>query len=672
MPLNAPSEEIIHGVTVTDSYRWLENRDLPETEAWIRAQQKRCDAYFAECPDMAEMERRVREYLDVEVVDQPVHVGDFYFYRKRLKGQEQGSIYVKEEKSDTERLLVDPSKDGCFSSVGIYRVSPDGFHLAYEIKRGGEDRKEIRIVDIRREVILQDHIPPGYGRGLAFGANGYFYSHEMKHAAEEHTVCYHALGSRGADKVVFRTPRTPGSRLILKGNAYRLGAFLLRMQGTEVASDLSIAGIEETPVWTEVFRGKRRPYSAILCHDQILAIVETGSKSSRLVELSTEGAELRTVVPAKELSIMQLAITRDRIFVSYLQHGVTTIDAWLLTGQCVGQVSLPSDGTIRVLPSHGQNVDTFFYTFESFNHPTTIYEFCVTTGTSTIWHQRAADNRLATCHMQVTNVPSRDGVLVPLTLVSLDREDRLHRRPVIMTGYGGFGVAMTPQFSVLAAVMMKLGAIFAIPQIRGGGGNGVAWHEAGRARNRQTAFDDFISAAEWLCRQNITRPDQLAIFGGSNSGLLVGVAMTQRPDLFGAVLCIAPLLDMLRYEAFDQAAKWRCEYGTVEDREDFEALHAYSPYHHVLQDINYPAVVFVSGDKDDRCNPAHVRKMAALLQERSAQRQTVLVDYSEERGHSPVLPLSIRIQALARRIAFLCRELHLPFPKGDSGETSHS
>jgi prolyl oligopeptidase len=190
---------------------------------------------------------------------------------------------------------------------------------------------------------------------------------------------------------------------------------------------------------------------------------------------------------------------------------------------------------------------------------------------------------------------------------------------------------------------------------------GSEWHEAARARSRQIAFDDFLSAAEWLRSERVTNPSKLAIFGGSNSGLLVAAAMTQRPALFRAVLCVAPLLDMVRYERFDQARKWNQEYGTVDDPEDFRGLYGYSPYHHVEPDQDYPATLFVSGDKDDRCNPAHVRKMVARLQNRSAQKCPVLVDYSPERGHSPVLPLSIRIDALTRRIAFLCRELGIPY-----------
>jgi prolyl oligopeptidase len=224
-------------------------------------------------------------------------------------------------------------------------------------------------------------------------------------------------------------------------------------------------------------------------------------------------------------------------------------------------------------------------------------------------------------------------------------------------------------FSVLVALLLDCGAHFALPHIRGGGEFGNGWHNAGRRRNRQTSFDDFFAAAEWLCREGITSPSQLAIFGGSNSGLLVGVAMTQRPELFRAVLCIAPLLDMVRYEYFDQALKWREEYGSCENEEDFLALYAYSPYHRISANGEYPAVLFVAGDKDDRCTPAHVRKMAARLLGSTSQNGPVLVDYSIERGHSPVLPLSVRIEALARRVVFLCRELNLPFLRGDRHET---
>ena len=230
---------------------------------------------------------------------------------------------------------------------------------------------------------------------------------------------------------------------------------------------------------------------------------------------------------------------------------------------------------------------------------------------------------------------------------------------------------MTPRFSILVAILVDLGAIFALPEIRGGSEFGAAWYEAARGRRRQVAIDDFLAAAEWLCKRGLSSPQKLAIFGGSNSGLLVGAAMTQRPDLFRAILCLAPLLDMVRYEQLDPLRNWQHEYGTAEDPEDFLALRAYSPYHNVREDVAYPSALFVSGDQDERCNPAHARKMAARLQGARMQTNPILLDYSRERGHSPTLPLSVRVESLTRRIAFLCKELGIEVPSEVPDEPAH-
>ncbi|MGB7438922.1 MAG: prolyl oligopeptidase family serine peptidase, partial [Candidatus Acidiferrum sp.] len=231
--------------------------------------------------------------------------------------------------------------------------------------------------------------------------------------------------------------------------------------------------------------------------------------------------------------------------------------------------------------------------------------------------------------------------------------------PTIMTSYGGYGVSMTPQFSVFVAFLMELGCLFALPNIRGGSEFGVEWHKAAKRRSRQTAYDDFLSAAESLLETGRTSPGKLAIFGGSNSGLLVGAALTQRPDLFGAVVCMVPMLDMLRYHLFDNARVWKEEFGTADDPDDFEALAKYSPYHQVRQGTAYPATMIVSGDLDGNCNPLHARKMTARLQVANVSDHPIFLDYSKFRGHSPVLPLRERIEALTDRMAFLCDQLRL-------------
>jgi prolyl oligopeptidase len=671
MPLNAaphlpPVEEVLHGVVVRDRYRWLEDRSLPETEHWIREQQRRCHEYFDKCLDLDALHLRVQAYLDVEVVDQPVKIAGLYFYRRRDKGQEQPCLYVRDIDTGNEQLLVDSSADGKFTSVGIHQISADGSLLAYEVKRGGGDSKEIHVLDVRSGSIYPDHLPLGYGRGFAFTADldGFFYSHETPEAAAQHTIRLHRFGHSGEDAVVFRVPRMAGSRLLLTANAARLGAVWLSPQGSGMIVDFSITALTAPTQWIQLFSEKRLPYNPILWRDRIVVLTETASRSSKLIELDLTGQEIRTLIPERKVPIRQLAITRDRIYASYLDHGVSTIHSWDDNGRDLGAILLPAGGTVQLLPHSSQASDSVFYTYESFGSPLSIFEYAPEWGDSRLWHQRGGSAIADRCHVRDAAFASKDGTRIPITLVSLDGTPSPRPSPVIMTGYGGYGVTMTPQFSVLVAIMMELGVTFALPQIRGGGEFGKAWHDAGRGRSRQQAFDDFIGAAEWLCREGVTTPRQLAIFGGSNSGLLVGVAMTQRPDLFAAVLCMAPLLDMVRYEYFDQAVKWRHEYGTADDPEDFRTLYAYSPYHHVKEGVDYPPTLLVSGDKDDRCNPAHVRKMAALLQEREPQKAPILVDYSEERGHSPVLPLSVRVPALARRIAFFCKELNIALPVG--------
>jgi prolyl oligopeptidase len=666
----APVDEVIHGVVVHDPYRWLEDRNLPETEEWIAEQQKRCQQYFAECGNLDVLRSRVREYLDVEVVDQPARVAGRNFYRKRNRGQEQASIYVQDIATGQERLLVDPSEQGQYVSAGIHRISEDGSLLAYEIKHGGEDRKAIHIVDVETGFVLTDRLETGYARGFAFSADkaGFYYCHEISTASEDHTIRLHRIQEPGADQMVFRVPRTRGSRLVLTADDVHLGAVWIHQGSSELLADFFITQRDEPSSWKHVFADRTLPYSPILKYGRIFALSHDDAPNGKLVELNDDGCEIGTIIPEQDGTIRQLFIAGERVFVSYLRHMIPSLQCWTLSGNALGQIDIPIDGTIQLLANQGAPENSLFYTYESFAEPLAIFEYLPETGKSLPWHRRPLPVTFTSCHMRRVSVPSKDGTQIPMVLIARHRNEEGLESPVIMTGYGGFGVSMTPQFSVLASVMMEFGVTFALPQIRGGGEFGKEWHDAARGRNRQVAFDDFIAAAEWLCAKGETAPEKLAIFGGSNSGLLVAAAMTQHPERFRAVLCIAPILDMVRYEQFDQAIKWRREYGAVENAEDFNVLYSYSPYHRIEDFVGYPATLFVSGDKDDRCNPAHVRKMAERLQQRDAQTNPVLVDYSFERGHSPVLPLSVRTDALVRRIAFLCRELNILSVVGDFHE----
>jgi prolyl oligopeptidase len=661
-----PVTEVLHGVRITDQFRWLEDRTSEATSAWIAAQKLRHDSYFAEMPGLEVLRARVSGYLNVDVLDQPGKVAGRFFYRRRRKDQEQGCICVQDTLDGQERVLVDPSALGPFASVGIHRISRDSALLAYQLKHGGSDAMEIHFVLTETGQQLPDSLPLGYARGLLFTSDGsgFFYCHEDLSRKEDHTIQLHEFGQKSNDSVLFRRGRTACSRLVLTGDDFRLGAIYRHEMDDELRTDLYCATPDLGSEWHLVFMNRAFPYEPFLHQGHFFVFTQEHAPNGKLIELSSDGTEMRTVVPEWVSRIDQYVCTDQAVYVRYLLERKSSVRAYALDGRWAETVPFPVDGTIQILPRLTSNPDSLFYSYESFHDPLAIYEYQPQRKASTLLARSGSPSSRNAFGVEEHWFLSYDGAKIPMFLVRRSDLDPTVPHPMVMTGYGGFGVSMTPKFSVLVTLLVELGAVFALPCIRGGSELGKEWHEAARRTKRQVAISDFIAAAEWLSHWHSSSPSQIGIFGGSNSGLLVAAAMTQRPDLFRAVLSIAPLLDMVRYELFDNARKWIEEYGTVEDREDFAALHGYSPYHHVAEEVDYPATLFVAGDGDDRCNPAHVRKMAARLQERSAQRQPILVDYSAERGHSPALPLSVRTDALTRRIAFLCKELSIPLRAG--------
>lgn len=668
MPLSTLShpaiEDTLHGVCVSDPYRWLENRNLPETEQWIEDQQQTCEAYFEGCTELDLLRHRVRDFLNTEIIDQPARVGDHYFYRRRKRDQDQACIYLRDGDTNEERLLVDPSGQGPFASVGIYRISDDASLLVYQLRHGGSDAVELRVLDVRSGRIFPDSIASGHPRGFSFAADnsGFYYCHEPASGSGDLLIEFHSFSDPSIDTPVFTRPRSQGSRLVLITDRIQIGAVWIHEHNDEAVCDFYIAPRMFEGHWRIVFENKRLPHSPVLHDGRVFALSYEDAPNGKLIEFTLDGNRVQTILPEGDARPGQIVAVGRRFFVSLAEKGFSSIRSWTLEGDYVEEVPTPLTGTIQLLPCVSSLGESLFYTHQSFVQPLQIYEYATESARTSLFSRRNASLGQRDVQVREASFKGTDGTDIPVTLIGQQEAPSQRARPVIMTSYGGFGASMTPQFSVLVTIMMELGATFAIPHIRGGGEFGQPWHDAARTINRQTAIDDFIAAGKWLCAEGTTTSAQLCIFGGSNSGLLVAAAMTQRPSLFGAVLCIAPLLDMVRYERFDRAAAWRSEYGSVDNPEQFLALLSYSPYHRVQPDVNYPATLFVSGDRDDRCNPAHVRKMAARLQNRAAQRNPILVDYSPQRGHSPALPLAIRVEALARRIAFLCRGLGIDIP----------
>lgn len=660
-----PVEDRLHGVVVQDPYRWLEDRTLPETEEWIREQRRRTDAYFAECHDLTAIRQRVRKYCDIEMIDHPAKIGDRYFYRLRAPGEEQGRIYVRDGVAGVKRLLVDPSAEGPFVSVGIYRISADGGILAYERKEGGEDKSSIRMVDVRTGATLPSAIEKGYARGFGFSPEnrGFFYCHACTNE-DQHTVRFHAFDDSPAEHVVFRVERSRRSRLTLLADSAHLGVARIHEVGGELVQDLWISERRDPTIWHRVLIAVSMPCSLILSNGRVFALRYDRASDAEVAELTLDGNAIRTIIREEGSTTRQVMIAGSTVYIHACKNSRPVLRSSLLSGRHLPDISLPENGTIELLPNFGDG-SSLFLSYESFACPQTIFEYVPDSGALFSWTKRSLGNESSSVTVRHTSYRSFDGTEIPVLFAGHRLGKTGSPSPVIMTSDGGFGVSLAPRFSILVSLLLECGAVFVVPFVRGSGALGEAWHDAGRRRKKQNSFDDFIAAAEWLCTEGITTAQQIAIFGASNAGLLAGVALTRRPDLFTAVVCIAPLLDMVRYEHFDQAENWKEEYGTCDDEQDFRALYAYSPYHHVSASTQYPSILFIAGDKDDRCNPAHVRKMAAHLLRDAAPNASVLVDYSTERGHVPAMPVSAKIEALGRRVAFLCRELKLPLPKGE-------
>jgi prolyl oligopeptidase len=669
-PPHSPIEvvtDFLHGVPVADPYRWLEDQDSTRTRAWIAEQTRYARSYLDAIPGRELIRTRIREFLAVETYDSLQKTGNRYFFRKRLPDQEQPCIYMREGAEGEDQLLIDPLERGTgqYTALKPLRVSPDGRLLLYEVKEGGERTGIFELLEVETRKRLPDFLPRGYLRGFAFAPDGksFYYVHEAVEANRPfYRAAYlHVLGTPASeDQEIFFAGEGQKIRLALFSDSKRLVLLLYRFL-EKTLTDIYLRSFEGTAIPEPIFCGIDYSLGLRLVGDRIFAITDRDAPNRRIVEIRLREDRQHKwidIVPETDTPIGSWIVAGDRIFVSYMKRMTQQVRVFDLSGKVLGELPIRSDETLRMVPGSPDSDELLLET-ESFTAPIEIFRHSAKTNERALWAKKSVPfDSTDYSHSQVWFMP-KDGTRIPMYLVG--RRDVLDRtsNPTIITSYGGYGVSMTPQFSVFVAFLMERGCLFALPNIRGGSEFGVAWHEAAKRRNRQTAYDDFLSAAKWLITTGRTGHDKLAIFGGSNSGLLVGAALTQRPDLFRAVVCMVPMLDMLRYHLFDNAHVWKEEFGSVDDRDDFAALAKYSPYHQVREGTAYPATMIVAGDADRNCNPLHARKMTARLQAANVSEHPVFLDYSKFRGHSPVLPLSVRIEALTDRMAFLCTQLQL-------------
>jgi prolyl oligopeptidase len=659
-----PVTEMYHGMEVTDSYRWLEDQNSERTRQWIDKQTRYARAYLDSIPGRERIRKRMVQLLTVDVIGTPIKIRNRFFFLKRGAHADYAVIYMREGEKGEDKSLVDPTSPGFGhgTSVHVAAISSDAKLLAYGVKQGGEDSERIGVLDVDRRTKLEDRLPHGLLHGLVFAVDSksYFYVHEVTGAPRRNAVYQHTIGTDSRrDREVFFAGNDPNINFGLwKLGDHHLGYWITRF-GVTVANDLYVKDLLTDAPPSLVAEGMESPFLPQVLEGRVFALTNWQAPNARIVAFdlnSTDKGNWLEIVPESALPIKGFAVAGGRLFVSYVENISTRTDIYDSSGQKIGTIPYPACGSGKVF-SDSSDSDEVFYEFASFAHPPTTFRYRIQTQEQKVWAQKNLP--LDTSSINVTQVwyQSKDGTNVPLFLVGKKGIHQTRSNPTILTGYGGFGTSLTPPFKSYLGLLIEKGCFLAVANLRGGSELGKEWHLAGKRHNRQNAFDDFIAAAEWLIHNEYTTPQRLAIIGGSNGGLLVGAVLTQRPDLFRAVVCIGPLLDMLRYHRFDSARLWVDEYGSPDNPEDFAYLSRYSPYHHVREGAEYPAVLFISGDADTRCNALHVRKMTARLQGANVSSKPILMEYRPLRGHLPGLPLFERIEAMTDRVAFICEQL---------------
>jgi len=655
--------DTLHGVVIEDPYRWLESKDAPETRAWLQRQIAFTDSALATIPGRDRLHARLEQLLKVDAQEAPTERAGRYFFWKRGAGQDQRVLCMRRGPTGPDEVLVDGNTLSAdrTTSVSFVDITTDGTLAAIGTRQGGEDEQSVSFLDVDTHQELKDRLPRARYFAIAIEPDrrGVYYS---KYTKEGSRVLYHAMGSDPAqDRLLFGEGRGPEQ--IVDASLSEDGKWLLLTVYHGSSGD-------QTELWVEnlATHGPLVPIvndvqaffsSPVFAGNRIYVRTNWNASNGKIVRVDLTHparASWKEVVPAGPYAIDDFAVAGGKLFVNYLENVVSKVRIFDPNGKPAGEVTLSAIGTASVLKGRWGSNEAFFG-FESFLIPPTIYRVDVPTGVATEWWHAPVPLKSDEFEVKQVWYASKDLTKIPMFLVYRKGLSLDGRNPAYLTGYGGFTVNITPRFSATCAAWVEHGGVYAVPNLRGGSEFGEAWHRAGMLEKKQNVFDDFIAASEWLVRNRYTRPERLAIEGGSNGGLLVGAAFTQRPNLYQAVICAVPLLDMLRYQNFLVARFWVPEYGSSEDPKQFDFLRAYSPYQHVRAGTDYPAVMFVSGDSDTRVDPLHARKMAALLQASTGGDRPILLHYDTKSGHAGGKPVSKQIDDGTDELLFLFKQL---------------
>jgi prolyl oligopeptidase len=682
--------DVYHGVKVADPYRWLEAdvRQSKEVADWVIAQNKVTFAYLRSIPERKAIKERLMELWNYEKVSPPFRAGPRYVFSKNTGLQNHSVWYSRETLKAPSKVLLDPnqwSKDGTVALAGL-SFTHDGKYLAYGLSEAGSDWTRWQVLHVADAKVLSDEV-----RWIKFGAvswtrddQGFFYSRFPEPKPGEkyqglplhQKLYYHQLGTPQAEDVlVYERPDHPTWEIT--GEVSDDGRYLVITVGDGTTSQ------KARIVYRDLGRRYAMPVTLIddfnavndfITNDGPVFYFRTDRDAPRgrviAIDIGKpDPAQWKEIIPQSEATLQDVRYVGNLLICRYLKDAHTQVKTYRLDGRFVRELKLPGIGTATGFRGRPEDTETFYF-YTSFNDPGAIYRYDLLTGKSELFYRPKLKFNPDDYHVTQVFYPSKDGTRVPMFLCWKKRSpgpagDKLPlngEHPVLLYGYGGFNISITPAFRVSALAWMEMGGIYAVANIRGGGEYGQEWHHAATKENRPKAYEDFIAAAEWLIKEGYTRPQRLAIQGASNGGLLVGAVECKRPDLFGACLPAVGVMDMLRFQKFTAGRFWVDDYGSSDDPKTFKVLLSYSPYHNLKPGTRYPATLVTTADHDDRVVPSHSFKFIAKLQACQAGPAPVLIRIETRAGHGAGRPTWMALDEAADQLAFLVRNLKVQVP----------
>ena len=669
------------GTPVADPYRWLEDDNAAETRAWVEAQNKVTSAFLERLPLRGALRDRITKLWDFEKVSAPFTRGGRYFRFHNTGLQNQAVLFVSRSARERGTVLLDPNTLSADGTVALTGLAPteDGRRLAYAVSAAGSDWQtwKVREVETGRDLPDEVHWSKASGASWLKDGSGFFYSRfdapkegdALTGVNQNHQVWFHRLGTpQSEDELIFRRPDQPewylGAAVTDDGRWLVISAG----KGTNPESALFLKDLTRPGAPVEPFLDRMDAHYGVVDTegDRFFVLTTQGAPRRRLVAIrkgETDPSRWTELIPeAPDRAVLESVSLVGQTFVAtWMRDAHSAVTFHDLKGKKTGDLALPALGTVEGFGGRREDRETF-YTFTSFTYPGSVFRLDLKSRKATVLEAPKVAFNPADFRVEQVFYPSKDGTKVPMFLVRRKGLRKNGRIPTLLYGYGGFNVSLTPAFSVSRLAWLELGGMVAVPNLRGGGEYGLAWYDAGRKDRKQTVFDDFIAAAEWLIANKYTSTPKLAINGGSNGGLLVGACLTQRPDLFGAAVPEVGVMDMLRFHRFTLGWGWKSDYGSSETKEGFETLIKYSPLHTLKPGVKYPATLVTTGDHDDRVVPAHSHKFTATLQAAQAGPAPILTRIETSAGHGAGKPTAKVVAERADVLAFVAAALGVKPP----------